>query len=183
MASMIYFIVLMPERPYILADDFCRGYGIRLAVVRRLDNSPAGYLLKTEGGCWKIETAHLSYKMADENDPMNRVYQNPNDAAVLVYMCGRAYRKSYTVFGDPSRGLEIVVTLIAGLWVASVREREEPYKLVVPSLFSPSLEEAKYMALQKAHYVLFEQDGNLGPTGHLRSFEQEEWDDIELPQL
>jgi hypothetical protein len=168
--------------PYILADDHSLGHEIRLAVVGdpwAAGDLPAGYLFKTPAG-WRIDTAHLSYKLADDSDPMNGVYQDPHDPAVLVYMRARTYRKSYTLFGDRSRGLDIFVTFIAGQWVASVCEREAPYKLVVPKLLSPVLEEAKYMGLRKAHYVLFGQDQD--PSGQLRACAQQEWDDIELPR-
>jgi len=175
---MIKLTVVTPEKPYILADDFSGGYGTRIAVVRRSDRSVAGYLLKTEGG-WITEAPHPSYTMADGSDPMNRVYQNPDEAAVLVYMCGRAYRKSYSTLDDPSGGLDIFVTFIVGQWVASVRERKPPCRRVVPDVCSPLLEEAKFIGLRKAHYVLFNRDED--PTGEWRACAQEGWTDVQLP--
>jgi len=162
------------DRQYIVAD--CVDRPGQLCVLRIGERSPAGYLVKVEGG-YQIED-----KPEDRVPKVceKRVYEKLKDAALLVYMRGRAYRRVFdNVEGTACFEIRVSPRLDEE-WVASLWQDEKPAgsssTVSVGEQPRQSLEQAKYLALMTLYQTGHDRDGTL------RLIAKEKWPDVGLSQ-
>jgi hypothetical protein len=157
--------------PYTVAH--CFDSTNRLSIWRNGEKSPAGYLVPVAGG-YQIEREPEKRVLPDSERP---VYEKQQDAELVVYMRGRAYRR---VFDDVEVGacFEIRVSMHEDeQWVASLWRDDKPagmHSVVAIGKYpSQSLEEAKYQALTRLY-------GEARKDEPVRRIAKEEWPDVKL---
>jgi hypothetical protein len=153
------------ELPYMLAD--CRDNDHKDCLcVWREDKSVAGYLRRVVDG-WEI--VDDPKKEIDAKFWEKRVFADPNEAALLVHMQGRAYRAFFDDV-EPSTRFEVRVEPRFEAWFATIWSGD---RCVGGADSSQSLGEVKYLALRRLYL-----NDNRSSFG-FRRVAQQEWPEVE----